>query len=88
MWTEKRCDMSAELIGILGVGVALAGLLLSGQRGLGSRMDRLDARMDKLEVRITALEHGQAELRERMARLEGLLDGLREAISARATPAA
>ena len=68
--------MSAELIGILGVGIALAGVILSGLRGLGSRMDRLDARMDKLETRLAAVEHGQAKL-------EGLLEGLREAIAGR-----
>ena len=61
--------MSAELIGILGVGVALAGVILSGQR--------------RLEARIMTLERGQAEIRERMAKLEGLLEGLREAIAGR-----
>ena len=32
------------------------------------------------------LREGQAELRERMARLEGLLDGLREAVTWRSGP--
>ena len=64
--------MSAELIGILGVGVALAGVILSGQR--------------RLEARIMTLERGQAEIRERMAKLEGLLEGLREAIAGRRVP--
>ena len=68
--------MSAELIGILGVGIALASLILAGQRGLHTRMD-------KLEARLAAVEHGQADLRERMAKLEGLLEGLREAIAGR-----
>ena len=71
--------MSAELIAILGVGIALAGVILTGLRGLGSRMD-------KLEARLAAVEQGQAELRERMAKLEGLLEGLREAISGRRVP--
>lgn len=69
--------MSPELIAILAVGVALAGLVL-----------RLGVRMDRLEDRIAALERGQAELRERMAKLEGLLEGLREAISGRRVEAA
>ena len=40
------------------------------------RLDRLDLRFDRLETRLAAVEHGQAKL-------EGLLEGLREAISGR-----
>ena len=65
--------MTPETIAIVAVGIALAGLILNGQRIIGARLDRLDARIDKVEA-------GQAELRERMAHLEGLLEGLREAI--------
>lgn len=35
---------------------------------------------------VVALREGQVELRERMARLEGVLDGLREAITWRSGP--
>ena len=35
---------------------------------------------------VAELREGQAELRERMAKLEGLLDGLREAVTWRAGP--
>ena len=83
--------MTPEMIAVVGVGVALAGLILSGQRSVNvrmdridARMDRIDARMDRLEGRMDRLESGQAELRERMAHLEGLLEGLREAIVHRA----
>ena len=38
-------------------------------------------------MRIDRLEQGQADLRERMAKLEGLLEGLREAIAGRSPPA-
>ena len=69
--------MSPELIATLAVGVSLAGLILAGQRSL-------NARIDKLEERVAALERGQAELRERMAKLEGL----REAIAGRRPDAA
>lgn len=39
----------------------LAGLVLNGQRQINARLDRLDA--------------GYSDLRERMARLEGLFEG-------------
>ncbi len=61
--------MTPELIAILAVGVALAGLVLQGQRGLGARMDRLDGRMDRLEAEMK-------EVRDRLGRLEGKVDFL------------
>ena len=54
--------MSVELIGIISVGVALAGLILASKR--------------EINLRLVALEQGQADLRERMARVEGILEGL------------
>lgn len=54
--------MSVELIGIISVGVALAGLILASRR--------------EINLRLVALEQGQADLRERMARVEGILEGL------------
>ena len=80
--------MDGELIA---VGVGLAALmtvrfawLRADISGLGKRLDRrtddLDERMgtriDGLDGRLRAVEHGQAKL-------EGLLEGLREAISGR-----
>ena len=62
-------SMSAELIAIIAVGVAIGGLVLAGQRAL--RQD------------IAGLRQDIVQLRERMAHLEGLLEGLREAIGAR-----
>ena len=88
--------MTPETWTIIGVGIALAGLFLAGIRGLNARIDRLDERMDRdkqelgermdrdrkeLGVRMDRLESGQGDLRERMAHLEGLLEGLREAIA-------
>ena len=49
---------------------------------LNERMDRFEARMDRFEAHMDRLEAGQGELRERMARLEGMVDGLREAVAA------
>ena len=83
--------MSVELIGIVTVGVALAGVILNSNRGLRQdiRQDlaRLESRLDgsikALESRFDGLERQFGELRERMAHLEGLLEGLREAITGR-----
>ena len=61
-------DVSAELLTIIAVGVALAGLILNGQRGLRGDIDILRGTVAKLES-------GMADLRERMARLEGLFEG-------------
>ena len=61
--------MSGEIIAIITVGVALAGLILTSCRFLRSE--------------IAALRAEVAALRERMAHREGLLEGLREAISGR-----
>ena len=76
--------MSVELISILtavvAVGVALAGLILTNGRGLREEMARMETRlredMKQLAERVSRLEHSQAKL-------EGLLEGLREAITGR-----
>ena len=44
---------------------------------------RLDGSIKALESRFDAMESQFGELRERMAHLEGLLEGLREAITGR-----
>ncbi len=46
-----------------------------------ARFAQVDARFERLEARMAAMEHGQAKL-------EGLLEGLREAIAGRARQAA
>ena len=62
--------MTPELIAIVTVGVALAGVILTSARGV--RQD------------INELRGEVGTLRERMAHLEGLMEGLREAITLRA----
>ena len=71
--------MSGEIIAILGVGIALAGLILNGQRGLRAEIAGLRGEIAEVRAEL-------AQLRERMAHLEGLLEGLREAISVRSAP--
>ena len=91
-------ELISVLIAVLAVGATLAGLMLSGQRSIRAELaaQRRDFNTEQTELRrelaaqrqefserFTALEQRIAELRERMAHLEGLLDGLREAIAIR-----
>ena len=71
--TDWEENMSGEMIAIVAVGVALAGVILTSLRGTEAR----------LGVQIKDLRGEVGELRERMAKLEGLLEGLREAITGR-----
>ena len=72
--------MSGEIIAIVTVGVALAGLLVGLFAWLRQDMTNLrtELRDDirQLADRVGRLEHSQAKL-------EGLLEGLREAITGR-----
>ena len=66
--------MSPEIIAILGVGVArMAALML-----------RLHA---TLRDDVRELRRDQSDLRDRVSRLEGLLEGLRDAITGRRSAA-
>ena len=78
-------ELISVLIAVLAVGVTLAGLILTSNRGLrqdmredmGKLESRLRDDIKQLAERVGRLEHSQAKL-------EGLLEGLREAISGRA----
>ena len=61
--------MSGEIIAVVTVGVVLAGVILTSARGV--RQDINDLRGEV------------GTLRERMAHLEGLMEGLRESIVGR-----
>ena len=65
--------MSGEMIAIVAVGAALAGVILTSLRGTEARL-RDDIK--QLGDRMARVEHSQAKL-------EGLLEGLREAITGR-----
>ena len=60
--------VSAELIGILAVGISLAGLVLKVGGMAIAAIRALSARLEGLETRMGALE-------QRQARLEGLIEG-------------
>ncbi len=72
---------TASLAGVVILAtVGLATLLVNVTRGIERR---LTVRMDALDSRMDALTASQGEIRERMAKLEGLLEGLREAVTGR-----
>ncbi len=82
--------MSPEMITIIAVGVALAGLVLKGQHGLGKRVDEIrkdtgELRKDiaGLDTRLRAVETGLAELRGRFDGMDGQLAFLRDYITGR-----
>ena len=77
--TRKDAAMSPEFYAVIGAGIVLAGIIFTQSARLNSRIDRLESRIDRFE-------RGYADLRERMAKLEGLLEGLREAIVGRRPP--
>ena len=60
--------MTPEVIAILGVGIALGGMILYIARGLNEL--RRDVARD-----VAGLQNNISDLRERMARLEGLFEG-------------
>ena len=77
-------ELISVLIAVLAVGATLGGLILTGNRGLRQDIRQDMARMEsqlrddikQLGDRVGRLEHSQAKL-------EGLLEGLREAITGR-----
>ena len=86
--------MSPELIAILAVGVALAGLMLRGQHGLDkrvdelrrdltSRIDGLDARIDGLDARIDGLDARLRSVETGLAEVKGQLTIVRDYITGR-----
>ena len=75
--------MTAEVWASVGTGIALAALIIGSTRTTWREIDKLDKRIETIEHNQEKLKDGLAELRERMAKLEGLLEGLREAITGR-----
>ncbi len=84
-----------EMITIIAVGVGLASLILNGQKNVreelkdfkvqvNARLDQMDERFEKLDARFERLEARMGTMERQQAKLEGLLEGLREAISGRA----
>ena len=83
--------MSMELITLIGIGVALATLILNTQRNLRADMRtefkavraEMQAQREEIKTEFKTQREAIISLLERMAHLEGLLEGLREAITGR-----
>ena len=77
-----------EVITVIAVGVGVSGLILNGQRNAREEMKEfkaeMKARFEKIEGRLGQIEGRLGVLERQQAKLEGLLEGLREAISGRA----
>ena len=81
-------ELISVLVAVLAIGATLGGLILTSNRGLRQDMGKLESRLredtsqlrddiKQLGDRVSRMEHSQAKL-------EGLLEGLREAITGRA----
>ena len=88
-------ELISVLVAVLAIGATLAGVILTSNRGLQKDMredmkqgeSRLREDMGKLESRlrddIKQLGERMARVEHSQAKLEGLLEGLREAITGR-----
>ncbi len=70
--------MSADMYTIIGVGIALAALILNGQAATRCALAELRQEMNGLSTEISDLRKVVAALAERVARLEGVILGPRD----------
>ena len=75
--SRRAGGLSPELIAILAVGVALAGVMLTMMTLMMDSFDKeLSAVREEMREEVRELRAGQVELRERMVRVESKLDVL------------
>ncbi len=85
-------ELASVLVAVLVMGATLGGLIVASSRGLRQDMVRLESRLDAkingLDVRMREdmkqLSDRLARVEHSQAKLEGLMEGLREAITGRA----
>jgi flagellar capping protein FliD len=77
--------MTPDTIAIITVGVALAGFMALMFRMTNKRIDSMEQRMARIEQRMDerfdAFEARFATLEQRQARLEGIMEGIRDMLS-------
>ena len=78
--SRRAGGLSPELIAILAVGVALAGVMLTMMTVMMGMMNSFDKELsavrEEMREEVGELRAGQVELRERMVRVESKLDVL------------
>ena len=79
----KPMTMTPEAWTVIGTGVVILIAIAASNRQLRSEMSELRGEMNGLHDRMNGIQAEIGHLRERMAKLEGLLEGLREAITGR-----
>ena len=72
--------MTIEIGGFIGLAALIVGLFAWLRQDINRLETRMDGRLSDVE---TQMNTQSSELRERMAKLEGLLEGLRESITGR-----
>ncbi len=65
---QRDMDMSPEILTMIAIGIAIISVQMTTFIYLLNRMDRMSERMDAMQKEV-------GEVRERMARLEGILIG-------------
>ena len=73
--------MTPDLIAIITASAALAALILRQGARSDKRFEKVDERFDKVDERFRSLEDRMTQIEKQQAKLEGLLEGLREALT-------
>ena len=85
--TVKTFELLSIIGSIAAVGVALAAIVIGSNANLRTEMHglRTEMRADirAVESRLSAVENGLSAVEQRQARTEGLVEGLRDAVTAR-----
>ena len=77
--------MTPDMLTMIGVGIALGGLMAIMFQITNKRMDSMEQRLARIEQRMDqrfdGFEARFAALEQRQARLEGLMEGIRDMLS-------
>ena len=82
-------DTTQIIVTILGVGIALAGLMRHDTKTLNTRIEALSSRIDAMEGRMNSrIDALRQEVRAEIASLNNRIDNLYQALFSRKDPAA